>query len=177
MTSWEAGDVAVALRRAFDESFAKEHVPAPSRAVSAIGVTVGGALYAVAVTDVAGVFRGKLVTRVPSDVSAFLGVAGFRGVVVPVYDLGALLGHGASSDPPWVMLASAPGGDGAAPVGFAFESFDGYVGAATDEERERSDQLPSRTVVTLPSLLQAIERALAAVGRAPGAPPREEERG
>lgn len=108
---------AAELRRAFDSSFAR--LPDVQRASgeNLLGVTVGSDPYLVRLTEIAGVFVDKKITAVPSAVPAFLGFAGLRGTVVPVYDFGMLLGYPASQMPRWLMVSS----DGA--VGLAFEAF------------------------------------------------------
>jgi chemotaxis signal transduction protein len=62
------------------------------------------------------------VTPLPGPVPALLGLAGFGGTIVPVYDLAALLGHPGPDRPRWLVLAA-----GAPPLALAFAELDGHV--------------------------------------------------
>jgi purine-binding chemotaxis protein CheW len=109
------------LREAFDRSFAQ----APSREVAAVenllAIRVGADPYVLRMTEVAGLFADKKVTRLPSPVSELSGIAGFRGAVLPVYDLAMLLGYPRAASPRWLVVIAVT------PVALAFEEFDGYV--------------------------------------------------
>jgi chemotaxis signal transduction protein len=110
------------LRAAFDRSFAQAPAGAnaPTEAFLAIGV--GGDHYAVRLSDISGLYVDKKVTALPSDLSDLLGVASFRGVLIPIYDLRVLLGYPAGPPPRWLVLA-APYKQ----IGLAFDSFDGHL--------------------------------------------------
>jgi chemotaxis signal transduction protein len=109
------------LGRAFDAGFATE--PPADRPVTEdlLAVEIGGQSYAVPLSEVAGVFKDRRVTLLPSPVPGFLGVAGIRGSIVAVYDLPALLGHSPAASRRWLLLAKAE------PVGFAFDTFEGQL--------------------------------------------------
>jgi purine-binding chemotaxis protein CheW len=55
------------------------------------------------------------------------GIAGFRGAMLPVYDLHVLLGHPPAQTPRWLVIAAA------APVALAFEAFAGQLRIAQDD--------------------------------------------
>ena len=128
------------LREAFDRSFAD-----PPRAEVAghddlLAVRAGGRRYALRLTQAAGLFPDRPVTRLPGPVSALLGVAGFRGVIVPVYSLAAVFGTGGTtaglhnSRPRWLVLAA-----GLPPVALAFDELDGHLRVPSDALVEETD--------------------------------------
>jgi purine-binding chemotaxis protein CheW len=116
------------LRLAFDRSFAQ--APAgdsvPTEAFLAIGA--GGDDYALRLTDISGLHADKKVTPLPSDVSELLGLASFRGALVPVYDLRMLLGYAAGPPPRWMVLVAPQ-----TPIGLAFDCFDGHLRPSRDD--------------------------------------------
>jgi purine-binding chemotaxis protein CheW len=119
-------DRAAELRSAFDRGFA-----APVRAGAVVkqellAIRVGAEAYAVRLSEVAGLFADKTITRVPGSAAALLGIAGFRGAIVPVYGLRTLLGHAGTQAPRWLVIAAA------APVALAFEAFEGQLRVAPD---------------------------------------------
>jgi chemotaxis signal transduction protein len=117
---------AVELRLAFDRSFAE-----PVRVDTAIkqellAIRVGAELYAIRLSEITGLFVDKKVTRIPGGDAALLGIVSFRGAMVPVYSLPAMLGHSCAQIPRWQVVAAA------APVAFAFESFEAQLRVAPD---------------------------------------------
>jgi purine-binding chemotaxis protein CheW len=93
-----------------------------------------------------------------------LGIAGFRGAVLPVYDLAMLLGYPRAISPRWLVAIAVT------PVALAFDSFDGYLNVrdaaivpeARPEERERHVREVVQTVdlvrplISLASVLEWI---------------------
>ena len=111
-----------ALAREFDGAFALAHRELPPE-IDLLAITLGDERYGLRTADIAGVFVDRAITRVPSPRRALLGIAGFRGAIVPVFDLAVLLGYPAAAAPRWIAIAAG------APVAFAFERFDGHVRA------------------------------------------------
>lgn len=109
------------LRREFDSAFARAPERKDERTVDLLGITLFGAGYALRLADVAGLYASKKIARVPAARPGLLGIAGFRGAILPVYDLAALIGLPASVRPKWLAVAKT--GD----VAIAFESFDGHL--------------------------------------------------
>ena len=159
---------ALELRRNFDRNFAEPPRSRETVALDLLAIRLGGEPYALHLAAVTGLFADKKLTRLPQAVSEFLGIAGFRGSVVPVYDLRVLLGCAGCAAPRWLIVAAE------SPVALAFDGFDGHlrlaqegiarqerVDAARPHVRElaRVDGLP-RPIVDLASILAAIrERA------------------
>jgi len=156
---------AAQLRSDFDRSFA-----APPRAPSAapvdlLAIRLGEQPYALRLAEIAGLFADKKLTRLPQSVPAFLGIAGFRRSVVPVYDLSVLLGDPGAASPRWLVIAAA----GA--FALAFDSFDGYLRLAPEDIAQPEHSAAARPhlrglasaagglrpIVDLASILQAIE--------------------
>lgn len=170
-------DRVTGLREAFDRSFAQ----APSREVAAVenllAIRVGADPYVLRMTEVSGLFADKKVTRLPSPVSELSGIAGFRGAVLPVYDLAMLLGYPRAISPRWLVVIAVT------PVALAFDSFDGYlkvrdaaiVPEARPEERERHVREVVQTVdlvrplISLASVLEWIRSRASRDGLAKGA--------
>jgi chemotaxis signal transduction protein len=110
------------LRRSFDASFAEDTRAETAEFAAFLAIRVATERRVVRLAEVAGLFAEHKVTRVPSAVSEFLGFAGIRGKVVPVYDLGRLLGC-KGGEPRWILLARQD------LVALAFHEMDGYVRA------------------------------------------------
>src|SRR5215218_10100104 len=83
---------AAELREAFDRSFAQLATSEADVVESLLGIRIGTDPYGLRLGELSGLFADKKITRLPSPVSELLGIAGFRGAVLPVYDLGMLLG-------------------------------------------------------------------------------------
>jgi chemotaxis signal transduction protein len=114
----------VEMRREFDRIFAVAPRAKESAEHDLLAIRVGDERYALRLSDIAGLFVDKKVVRVPGGGRALLGMAGFRGAIIPVYGLRTLLGIPASGAPRWLVIAAA------APVGFCFEGFEGQLRVA-----------------------------------------------
>jgi purine-binding chemotaxis protein CheW len=159
-------DRARALREAFDRSFADAPRLAQVALEHIIAIRVAGSPYAVRLAEISGLFADRPITPLPGPVPELLGLAGLRAMMVPVYDLGALLGLARADKPRWLVLAR-----GSAPLGLAFERFERHLrlpreaiapatpprSAVREVARSEDGALP---VIHLPSILEAIrERA------------------
>jgi purine-binding chemotaxis protein CheW len=150
------------LRAAFDRSFAE--APRDDRPDHEDLVTLrcAGELYAVRLRHVSALVTDKNVTPLPDSVAELLGIAGFRGTLVPVYDLGAVLGHGATRTARWLLLTAV-----SPRVALAFESFQGHLRVATaaavpDATRKHVEGLVPRDgglvpVLSVASVLKTIQ--------------------
>jgi chemotaxis signal transduction protein len=152
---------AASLRRAFDRSFAKPSEVVTVATEDLLAIRVAGDRYAIPLSDVAGLHADKRVSAVPTSTRALLGIAGFRGAIVPVYDLRLLLGYPSGAAARWIVVAAAK------PVAFAFEVLDGHRrlprDAITDEAttaafvRGVARDPETRPIVRLAALLAALE--------------------
>ncbi len=131
-------DRAAEMRAAFDRAFAEERRIDIEATENLLAIRLGEAPHAIRLSEITGLLVDKKITHLPSDVSALLGVAGFRGVIVPVYDLGAILGYAPAITPRWLMLAAAT------PLALAFDASDGYLRIARDMIASRETAAPSQ---------------------------------
>ena len=167
---------AAELRAAFDRAFAEPVRPDATPRENFLAIRIGAEACAIHLADIAGLFVDKKITRVPGDAAALLGIAGFRGAIVPVFNLQSLLGQGANGTPRWLVMAAA------APVAFAFDAFEGQLRVTPDAIVPASARAQSRTyarqfvrlennvrpIIHLPSIVDAMTM------RAPDAAPTEE---
>ncbi|HWA19630.1 MAG TPA: chemotaxis protein CheW [Devosia sp.] len=110
---------ALAMRHAFDQSFAEPVRTAATDTADFVALRLGDETYAVAMEEIGGLHADVAVTPCPSPFPEFIGLAAFRGALTPVYDLASICGY-----PPatarWLLLAKG----GA--VAFAFAAFDSH---------------------------------------------------
>jgi len=174
-------DKVAALRLAFDRTFAEPMRIETDAREALLAIRVGAENFAIRLSEVAGLHADKKITPIPGGHASLMGIAGFRGAVLPVYRLHVLLGLAA---PPaaggaprrWLVIAAA------APVALAFDAFEGQRRVPQDAIVRRPSRaehngcvrefVKSRKVVApilhLPSVLDAIK------AERPAAEPREE---
>ena len=119
------------LREDFDSSFASPARRHDAEHDELLAVRAGGRAYALRLSQTSGLWPDRPVTPLPSPIAALLGVAGFSGAIVPVYDLAALLGHPVPDRPRWLVLTA-----GSPALALAFHELDGHV------------RVPANTIVT-----------------------------
>jgi chemotaxis signal transduction protein len=168
---------AAELRLAFDGAFAEPLQIDTTARDDLLAIRAGAQACAVRLSEINGLFADRRITRVPGGVAALLGIAGFRGAIVPVYSLQSLLGLGHPSQTPrWLVMAKAE------PVALAFEAFEAQLRVLPDAimPRQARAELPgyardfvrlqnsTRPIMHLPSVLAAIKTPR------PEAGPREE---
>jgi chemotaxis signal transduction protein len=152
------------LRRAFDRSFAE----APHRDMTVrhdfLAVRIGADPYAIRLREIAGLFADKKITPVPGRSRTLLGIAGFRGDILPVHDLRVLFGGENAATPRWLVVAAR------LPLALAFDAFDGHLRLSGDAITPRDDSKGSRayvrelarapdyarSIVDIPAVLDAI---------------------
>jgi chemotaxis signal transduction protein len=142
------------LREEFDRSFAQPVRNHDDEHVELLSIRAGGRPYAIRLSQTSGLHPDRPVTPLPGPQPALLGLAGFAGQVVPVYDLAALLGHPVGERPRWLVLAG-----GSPPLGLAFHELDGHVRVSSGEiVREAGDQVAGsvRGMVALPGGVRPI---------------------
>jgi purine-binding chemotaxis protein CheW len=109
------------IRDAFDRSFAAAPAAAAAEPVSLLAVRAGEHPFAVRLSETAGLITDRRVTPVPTAMPELVGIAGVRGVAIPVYDLAMMLGFPAMGAARWLLLARG------AAIAFALDSFDGQL--------------------------------------------------
>ncbi len=171
-----AATSAAELREEFDRSFAAAPVVARVVFDGFLAIRVGGDPYAVRLSDIASLHHDRKVVPIQSAVPELLGLAAFRGIMAPVYDLRALLGYAGGPAPRWLLLSGAP------PVGLAFDLCEAHLRVARENvsgtETEGSIRRhldgavhgaeATRPIIRIASVLEAIAR------RAPQGGPRKE---
>lgn len=157
---------AALLREAFDRTFAEAPAEAHRESEDFLALNVGGDAYAVCLSEVAGLFEGKRWRALPGAAPALLGIAGFRGALVPIYDLNTLLGYAPAASPRWLVLIKAH-----PPVGLAFERLDGHLRVSREALSSEADSAKAnapvretlreanavRGVLHLPTILETIK--------------------
>lgn len=137
------------LRDEFDRSFADPAVSHDAEHVELLAIGAGGRAYAIRLSQTSGLHPDRPITPLPGPLPALLGLAGFTGTAVPVYDLAALLGHPAAKHPRWLVLTA-----GTPPLGLAFHELDGHVRVTADaiigEAAAGGPRGSLRGMVTLP---------------------------
>jgi chemotaxis signal transduction protein len=136
------------LRTEFDGSFAEPVRNHDVEHVELLAIRAGDRRYAMRLSQTSGLHPDRPVTPLPGPLPALLGLAGFAGTVVPIYDLAALLGHPVADRPRWLVLAA-----GAPPLGLAFHELDGHLrveaGAIVRETGGNGRRGPLRGMVEL----------------------------
>lgn len=107
------------LRQEFDQAFSRPPAAAGAALEAVLAVTIRQTPFALRLNEIAGLFVDRPVTRLPGPFPDLLGVAGFRGAVVPVFDLGALLGYPPTTSTRWLVVT-----DRASPTALAFDQFE-----------------------------------------------------
>jgi purine-binding chemotaxis protein CheW len=115
------------LRQEFDRSFAEAERPERPEQLDFLAVRAGSDPYAVRLSEIQSLHVSRTLVAAPSLLPELLGMAGFRGVLTPVYDLGQLLGYEAEPAAKWLVVARNP-----APIAFAFAAFEGHFRVTLD---------------------------------------------
>jgi len=158
-------DRAGELRRAFDRSFAEPLTHAKAGKDDVLAIRIGAEACAIRLADITGVYAGKKITPLPGHAGPFLGFAGFRGTVVPVYSLRRLFGHVAEETQRWLVIAAK------APLALAFDAFEGHLQTSSSDIVVKNTQDVSqafvsgfvrradltRAVIDMPAILDAIQ--------------------
>ncbi|MGE0546298.1 MAG: chemotaxis protein CheW [Kofleriaceae bacterium] len=131
---------AAALRDAFDREFANAPATGAARGDDVLAIHCGGDPYGVRLAEVAGLHANLKIERVPSPIPELTGVAGLRGVLVPIYDLAALLGYSPCNGR-WCLVARERS------IGFAFDRFESHERLPPDAFSASDDAAGSRRVL------------------------------
>lgn len=154
-TRWTpATDRAAELRRAFDLSFADPPASGAAALDDLLEIGLDGTRYALRVSEISGLIADVKMTPVPTPVRELIGICGVRGVILPVYDLRALLGHPVHTRPRWLAMAAATS------VGLAFDVFEKQVRvpqeAVVPHDRGDTAVRHVREVITLDAVARPI---------------------
>jgi chemotaxis signal transduction protein len=142
MSPNDVTDRLLQLRGDFDRSFTEPARQHDVEYAELLAILAGGRAYALRLSQASGVHSDRPVTPLPGPQPALLGVAGFSGAIVPVYDLAALLGHPVPERPRWLVLAA-----GTPPLALAFHDLDGHVRVPTSTIVGETDGHSGRDVL------------------------------
>lgn len=109
-------DRAAELRQQFDRSFAEPLAPSAPVTTDFIAIGLGPDILALRVSEIEALRADITLVPVPSPIPEFMGLAGLRGKLTPVYDLGVLLGYPPTTGR-WLALVENRS------VAFAFDSY------------------------------------------------------
>jgi chemotaxis signal transduction protein len=115
------------LREQFDRTFAEATRAEQPEQQDFLAIRIAGDPYALRLSEIQSLQVVRKLVAAPSLLPELLGIAGFRGVLTPIYDLGQLLGYQAEPSPKWLVVAQNQ-----APVGFAFATFDAQLRVTSD---------------------------------------------
>lgn len=111
------------LRDAFDRGFAEPYPPPRRDSLAVIALSIAGNGYAIRLEQIASIHVDVRVGAVPSKARGLVGLATIRNIIVPVHDLGVMLGHRmVPVGGRWIVV-----GRGDAPRAWSFETLDGQV--------------------------------------------------
>lgn len=158
--------MAKALRADFLRGFASPVVHAAFDTIDLLAIRVAGVPYALRMDEIAEVSAQRRVVPVPTSEKVLLGLAGIRGVVVPVYSLAMVLEHAPSElGAPWFAIHA-----GKERVALAFDLLERYVrvpraALQSISEDPRTEHISAvvrlddaqRAVVDIASIVRAIE--------------------
>lgn len=136
------------LRQRFDSGFAAPPPTAAGEHEDVLLIALGPDTYRVRLSEIAGMYVDRSITALPSRASHLLGVSDFRGELVAVYDLAALLGYPRAERRRYLLRS----GRGA--VGFAFERFLGHA-------RVPKGEASAQSIIDLLELVGELERTAA----------------
>jgi chemotaxis signal transduction protein len=161
-----------ALRRDFDQSFARAAAGVEQAQVDFLAIRVAGDRYAIRLSEVQNLQADRKLVAAPSMLPELLGVSGFRSILTPVYDLAQLLGYPPQPTARWLLVAQS-----AAPIAFAFSDFDSHLRVSPERvswpETKNGEAAVGGAVrnaeitlplLHLPSLVEAIAQRIKAFG-------------
>jgi chemotaxis signal transduction protein len=132
-------DSAQRLRQAFDESFAAPSAIGANATTDLIALRLNGDLHAIRMEEIGSLLNNVDVTALPGPLPELCGVAAFRGIITPVYDLAQILGY-PRSRAAWVVLSADR------MVALAFESFAGQFRVETAAIADSQPNTASRHI-------------------------------
>lgn len=147
----EAMDVLATLRASFARAFAEPPMPEPA-CEDLVTIGVGGGRFALRVAELRALERRRAIVPLPTGLPGSLGLTTLRGRVVPVYDLGAIVGH-PGGEVAWLAFVERPEA-----VALGFASFDGF--ARVPCEAFTRDTSQARPVVPELVRLDAVTRGV-----------------
>lgn len=150
-TNLSLSQTVLALRQEFDLSFAQAPRVATGSLENLLAIRVGGDAYAIRIAEIGGLYADRRIMPLPTLVPELLGVAGFRGQIAPVYDLGALLGYARQAPPRWLILVRLR-----EPLALAFDAFEAHFAVLPERIVSTSSDTPAESGAAHPHLCDAV---------------------
>ncbi len=159
------------LREEFDHSFALATVQGAAQQLDFIAIRVAGDPYVLRLSEVASLHADRRLVAAPSLLPELSGIAGFRGILTPVYDLGALLGYPPEPHSKWLVVAQW-----SSPIAFAFGAFEAHLRVAAERVSLANGEANSAVngavhdgngavpLLHLPSLVEGVLQRIKALG-------------
>lgn len=153
------------LRRDFDRAFADPYPDEPEEVESLLAIRLQEDPYGLLVGEISAVDRAGSIVPLPSRSPGLIGIAGYRGAILPVYGLASLMGYERSPESPrWLVVCGKR-----EPLALAVSELEGYVQVpkgsfhAPDQKARKHVQRFARigetvrAIVSVPSVLEAIQ--------------------
>lgn len=136
------------LREAFDRSFAEAPSEEASPFEDLLAIRIGDEPFAIRLIDIERLAADKTIAPLPSPVGELIGLSGFRGEIVPVYDLRLLLGYPARERTRWLVLLAQNTSHqkDANRLALAFDQFEAHVRVPPESIRSSDERMPSRYI-------------------------------
>lgn len=120
------------LREAFDRGFASAIHQDDTVWDDFLIVCLDGIAHALPLDALMGLQPLDWITPIPGPAPELLGITGYKGAILPVYDLRALLACPTSQAPRWLVVTKVPC------VALAFDAFDRHVRCPRQAMAEQS---------------------------------------
>ncbi len=136
------------LRASFDQSFAARPSPDEEARVRLIMIRCGDQMFAIQADQIIGLAKSKRIVPVPSRIPELLGIAGIRGVLVPVFDLARYVGLESRAEGLHRLVLTQRD----QPIVLAFDDFEGQVDVAKDaifSEEQSVERGPGRVLARI----------------------------
>ncbi len=128
-----------------------------------LAIRIGEDAYALRLAEIAGLYVDRKIVPLIRERRALLGLATFRNVLAPVYDLRILFGYSPQRAPRWFVLVRA-----AEPIALAFDGLDAQIRVGVGSVSAEPSQVDrfvvgavafqgtSRSLVAMTSVLAAL---------------------
>lgn len=142
----------LALRESFDASFSRPPTPPQEPGTALLRVRVGNTSLAVRLEHLSGLHLLPRLVRLPGAPPTVLGLAGLRGQLIAVHDLGKLVGLSANEAAPrWLLLAG-----GSRRVGLAVADFEGHLRVSQEQLKGGGGAAATHPLLSATALLSGV---------------------
>lgn len=132
------------LRHNFDSGFAAPKQSSEEAYTKLLAIRLCGDPYALFLDTVSQLCVDKKLTGLPGAIPEFLGLASFRGTILPIYDLRVLLGYAISSPPRCLVTLIHH------PIALAFDNLDACIRVPLTHITQQDSQSSARQLARVP---------------------------